>query len=214
MAGHITPGRLWKDGDTVYAATFNQFLTEATIKNGVLTLEMFSEKLMEDLKEIALTSFFSLYKVGDYFITENDIDPAERFGGKWELIKSKFLIGAGSDEGDYLLGSEGGSKTSELKNVNLPPHWHFIANQNNGNLNSSYCRDHTQYLAQWGTRNDDGGFRYLLAGDDRGGNDVPPTRFKTSDAGGGDPNRKPDPVDIIPPYRAVYIWRKVADENE
>lgn len=35
-----------------------------------------------------------LYAVGDIYITLSDDDPKDRFGGKWEKIEGRFLLGS------------------------------------------------------------------------------------------------------------------------
>ena len=47
-------------------------------------------------------------EVGDYYITESNINPASRFGGTWKLVTDRLLLGA-SSENFKNIGSEGGS---------------------------------------------------------------------------------------------------------
>jgi len=57
------------------------------------------------------------FPIGFIFITIGDISPASIYGGTWELITDKFLIGAGNI---YEKGSSGGSSSHVIKQENLP----------------------------------------------------------------------------------------------
>ena len=57
------------------------------------------------------------YPVGSIYMSVNNINPAEFFGGTWEQIKDKFLL-ACSDT--YKNGSFGGSVSHVIKQENLP----------------------------------------------------------------------------------------------
>ena len=61
--------------------------------------------------------FDKIYPVGSIYQSTSSTDPAELFGGTWEQIESKFLIGA-SDE--YPAGSTGGDKNVTLSQENIP----------------------------------------------------------------------------------------------
>lgn len=59
----------------------------------------------------------NLYRVGSIYMSTNDTNPEELFGGTWERIYGKFLLGA-SDE--YQAGVPGGEASVTLKDNNLP----------------------------------------------------------------------------------------------
>lgn len=71
-------------------------------------------------------------EVGDYYITESNINPASRFGGTWELVSERFLLGVTTNE---QIGSEGGSNTLTVEQ--LPRHRHSII-RNRGNLHGNW----------------------------------------------------------------------------
>lgn len=64
-------------------------------------------------------------EVGDYYITESNINPASRFGGTWKLVTDRLLLGA-SSENFKDIGLEGGS--DKLTVDQLPSHNHSIKN--------------------------------------------------------------------------------------
>lgn len=130
-----------------------------------------------------------------------DFSPAARYGGSWENITDRFLVGAG---GSYSLGSTGGSAEVALTAENNGAHSHDLHVYVNGsggvfsdNLTTTvYNSSYLKY--------DTGGAGILFA---------PGSLDKVLDtkllgdaisAGSG------TPFSILPPYIAVNIWRRVA----
>ncbi len=90
------------------------------LENGSVTVD----KLAGDVQTQINNILRSIYCVGDFFITRNaTFNPASRFGGQWELLKDKFLIGAG---GEYILGSTGGETEHKLTIEEMPNHSHDL----------------------------------------------------------------------------------------
>jgi len=148
----------------------------AQIADGAITMD----KLADAVQTAISTVIKGIYKVGDYFITHNTEDPAKRFGGHWELVKDKFLIGAG---GDYEILSEGGEAEHTLTEDEMPAHQHKIKNLN-------------LFWDHWNSGNQGEGAQ------GNGG------ETWTEVTGGNKPHNN------IPPYKAVYIWVKISDEDE
>lgn len=65
------------------------------------------------LSEIML----KLYPVGSIYMSVNKTSPASLFGGTWEQLKDRFLLGAGDS---YTAGSTGGEATHTLIDSELP----------------------------------------------------------------------------------------------
>ena len=64
------------------------------------------------------------YKVGDIFITTNEENPANRFGGTWQkLPEETFLMTASSN---YTVKSTGGENEVTLTVEQIPSHEHGI----------------------------------------------------------------------------------------
>lgn len=150
------------------------------IADGAITMD----KLAEAVKTTINTVIKSIYKVGDYFITHNAEDPAKRFGGQWELVKDKFLIGAG---GELEVLAEGGEKEHTLTVDEMPKHTHG-ANYSDGG--GKYCQ---AWRKDWGAN----------SGDGQAGH----TDEFVDNTGGDQPHNN------MPPYKAVYIWVKISDED-
>lgn len=143
------------------------------------------------------TIFDMIYPVGAIYISASEVNPSILFGGTWEQIKDRFLIGAG----DFAQsGSTGGEfehtlTQSEIPNYeigNLPeivPGYH--SNWNNGGIVASNL----------------GQTSPSKPGVQSNGNETTSqTQFsyKITSNGGG------RPFSAVPPYLAVYIWKRVS----
>ena len=128
----------------------------------------------------------SIYPVGSIYISTDETSPAELFGGTWEQLKDRFLLGAGNT---YSNGSTGGSATHTLTIDEMPVHSHRNSHYVVGANAPGY-----------------GGWEDTIASGNSG------SSYKASansnETGGGKPHNN------MPPYLAVFIWRKVADTEE
>lgn len=61
------------------------------------------------------------YPVGAIYLSVNSTSPATLFGGTWEQLENRFLLGAGSD---YTAGATGGEATHTLTINEMPSHNH------------------------------------------------------------------------------------------
>lgn len=67
------------------------------------------------------------YPVGAIYLSVNDVDPSSLFGGTWERIGGRFLLGADST---YAAGSTGGEAAHQLTTSEMPSHNHTLDNYN------------------------------------------------------------------------------------
>lgn len=113
----------------------------------------------------------TVYPVGSVYISVNSTSPASLFGGTWELIQSKFLLGT-----DDLvnIGATGGEATHVLTSNEMPKHRHTVTDFNNvkvGNgTNGSYELNLTGY-------NNIGSDNFLITsfeGESQAHNNMPP----------------------------------------
>lgn len=63
------------------------------------------------------------YPVGAIYMSLNSVSPAELFGGTWERLKDRFLLGAGDS---YALGATGGEAYHTLTVDEMPSHSHEV----------------------------------------------------------------------------------------
>lgn len=114
------------------------------------------------------------------FSFNDDFSPSALFGGSWENITDRFLIGAG---GSYPLGSTGGEANVTLTVNQIPAHSH----------ETKYYNDETTPPP---------GSDWVPAAHRNTGVNV--VGGDTYDTGGGQAHNN------MPPYIAVNIWRRVA----
>lgn len=133
----------------------------------------------------------SLYLVGSIFISVEPTSPAEYFGGTWEQLENRFLLGASSTYGG---GTTGGEATHTLTVNEMPSHNHRVALNNDPN---------TQVVQKtiWGSNTP--GFVSSSTTDISYGSDVG-FLYTTLAVGGGQSHNN------MPPYLAVYMWKRVA----
>ena len=65
----------------------------------------------------------SRFPIGAIYISASDISPASLFGGTWEKLKDRFLVGAGNK---YSAGDTGGADSVALTAKQMPEHRHDI----------------------------------------------------------------------------------------
>ena len=77
--------------------------------DGMLAIQ---NKFISQSVSISTTlQMLDMYPVGSVYISAISTDPGTLFGGKWERLKDRFLLGAGSS---HSAGTTGGSADSEL----------------------------------------------------------------------------------------------------
>lgn len=64
-----------------------------------------------------------IYPVGSIYMSANATSPETLFGGTWESIGGRFLLGA---DATYAAGSTGGETTHTLTSDEMPAHRHAI----------------------------------------------------------------------------------------
>ena len=88
-------------------STTNEFLSKAgtfeSVSGGITALDV--------------------YPVGSIYMSVNSTSPATLFGGTWEQLEDRFLLGAGST---YTAGDTGGEATHLLDTNEIPSHSHYV----------------------------------------------------------------------------------------
>ena len=139
------------NADTVGGLPANSFVLDTefnTYKSEILSgmNELESNVTTNYMPRTDMLNF--VYPVGSIYMSVNSASPASLFGGTWEQLKDRFLLGAGST---YSAGSTGGAATVKLTTSQIPEHNHtvysrsvyssggnYIALCNEGNSTGSY----------------------------------------------------------------------------
>ena len=166
-------------------ATIKDYLNHTLTKqldDEVVTIENTLSTINTQITNIqsAMLSFNQIYPVGSIYISVNSSNPGTLFGGTWERIQDRFLLASGST---YENGTTGGSATHTLTIGEMPSHGHNLIFHDGG-----------------GTGNSGKGVPFLGNGDRTTGADP----RGVQNTGGGKPHS------IMPPYLAVYVWKRVS----
>lgn len=124
----------------------------------------------------------AVYPVGSIYISVNSTSPQTLFGGTWEAIQGKFLLGQSSA---HTAGSTGGEETHTLTMGEMPEHTHPMYSGNAGG-DSEWTPDKGSYLVDSVTQNKTTWWAQL----------------GMNYAGGGASHNN------MPPYLAVYMWKR------
>lgn len=92
-------------------------LAKGAITGSKITLDSVFKELLLDY----------CYPVGSYYWTSASDNPHDLFGGTWEPINGKVLVGVDENDDDFdTPGNTGGEKTHTLTEDEMPSHTHTI----------------------------------------------------------------------------------------
>lgn len=137
----------------------------------------------------------NVYPVGSIYMNVNSTNPGTLFGGTWEQIQGKFLLGMSSS---YPAGSQGGEASHTLTTAEMPSHGHNPANESGyyGFITNS---KKAFELGDMGSQSGSGRYYpYASAAFDISRNSL------TGTTGGGNSHNN------MPPYLSIYIWKRTA----
>lgn len=140
------------------------------------------------IAEIMLT----LYPVGAVYISANSTSPASLFGGTWESIGGRFLLGADST---YTAGSTGGEATHTLAESELPVLSGSVLMHGAG-AGGTVVSSARGVFSAGGTESG-----YQRAEIKTGASSLSSINFNAGEGG---------PHNNMPPYLAVYMWKRVS----
>lgn len=136
----------------------------------------------------------TIYPVGSIYMSVSETSPVTLFGGTWERIEDRFLLAAGDT---YAAGSIGGEATVALTTHEMPNHTHLQTLRTYSSASTTIYtvpdKAHALVLDQSNTKGPGTSHNVamLSAGDSQG-------------TGGNQPHNN------MPPYLAVYVWKRTA----
>ena len=144
------------------------------------------------------SAFFNLiYPIGSIYLSTTNANPGTLFGGTWVQIKDTFLLAAGDV---YTGGSTGGEAEHTLSVDEMPKHMHLSYKAVygwSGWPSQTLPFSEYGYVYNYNSSGNTGGGNY--SGNSAKGPDGP------TDEKGGDVAHN-----NMPPYLAVYVWRRTA----
>lgn len=137
----------------------------------------------ENINEILNFLNGNLFPIGTMLFNDNpDFDPNVEYGGTWELIKGKMIIGFDDTDDDFnTLGKTGGSKTHTQTIEELAKHGHARSAAHNAGVQAVT----------------------IASGDTTNAGDV-------ADYDAIKDTGESQPMDIMNPYYVANIWHRVA----
>ena len=137
----------------------------------------------------------NVYPIGSIYMNVNSTNPGTLFGGTWEQIQGRFLLGMSSS---YPAGSQGGEASHTLTTDEMPSHGHNPANEAgySGFITNS---KKAFSIGDMGSQSGSGRYYpYASAAFDISRNTL------TGTTGGGKSHNN------MPPYLSIYIWKRTA----
>ena len=163
-------------------------------KNGIVSANVATAANSEKLDGRTLAEIMlALYPVGAVYISANSTSPASLFGGTWEQLKDRFLLGAGDS---YAAGGTGGEENVTLTVEQLPEHYHSNSNKST----TGTWHDADGNTSRTKVQTNENGDVYTLTKAKRNGWIW---GYNTGNVGGNQPHNN------MPPYLAVYMWKRV-----
>lgn len=131
-------------------------------------------------------NFNLIYPVGSIYMSTVNVNPATLFGGTWEQLEDRFLLGAGTT---YTVGDTGGEAEHTLTTDEMPEH-----NHKKLYWNSIQSGTDISLAGASGT----GGFKLTFAQSAHDTNYI-----GTGNEGSNQPHNN------MPPYIVVYMWKRL-----
>ncbi len=145
----------------------------------------------------------AVYPVGSIYMSVNSTNPSTLFGGQWEQLKDKFLLGCGDI---YQNGTTGGEASHVLTTSEMPSHNHSASTNSTGG--------HRHTFKGWWTTKGEGSATYACVARTQQNDPVEYGSFATAgehshtvtvnNTGGGQSHNN------MPPYLSVYMWKRIS----
>lgn len=145
----------------------------------------------------------AVYPVGSIYMSINSTNPSTLFGGQWEQLKDKFLLGCGDI---YQNGTTGGEASHVLATSEMPSHNHSASTNSTGG--------HRHTFSGWWTTKGDGSATYACVARTQQNDPAEYGSFATAgehshtvtvnNTGDGQAHNN------MPPYLSIYMWKRIS----
>lgn len=181
-------------------------------------------KVFKEIPSLATVTDL-IYPVGSIYMNVSNVNPAAIFGGTWEEIQGRFLLGRSAS---HAVGQTGGVESVTLTVAQMPAHTHTGPSHTHSTPNHTHtagcssagAHTHTvsrkkvgatgtaKYAAQSGATMNTGSagaHTHTITIASGGGSTTGAAGTgNTGSAGGG------QAVNIMPPFLSVYMWKRTA----
>jgi hypothetical protein len=189
----INNGQRYQNGDVVDAEAINtpieaSYYAQETAKDALQRAAAALDKVKGALGETSAFSLLDVYQIGSIYMSVLETSPALLFGGDWEALQDRFLLGAGSLPANLL-----GGHTNLLLSA-------AIGAFDNDTASLGYC-------ATSPIMDENYGFNYGFWHSDNLDNiSTGRTNHSTRVY---DWVQKTDNPSLYPPYLTVYMWKRI-----
>jgi hypothetical protein len=185
---------LEKPADFDYRAAIKYFsdLTVSTTELNFLENAQSNIQTQLDTKASMASVLQTIYPVGSIYLSTNSASPASLFGGTWEQIQDRFLLGASST---HSVGTTGGASSHTLTVKQLPKIEGTIVTH--GKYSGTPIADVKGAFTATSTVSG----KYI-GGTVSGADSIDRITFSNGGEGAAHNN--------MPPYLAVYMWKRIA----
>lgn len=236
-----TPAK-WGDEERMFAVKLEHTLDDIYQRFGKIRLKDLAPDVQEEFKDIIdmvdgldTKLLNKVYPVGSIYTSVNATSPAALFGGTWERLKSRFLLGA--DDSTYVNEATGGAATINLEhnhttgdhkltaaesgnpklNITGGGHTHPVSLPHDQSGNGVTIPANSNYLV-WNTGTKWAGSALSNKNATSGFSAASTTHTHTVAAAaassahnhGNTGNKLSKTQSIMPPYLVVYMWKRTA----
>lgn len=121
-----------------------------------------------------------VYPIGSIYMTTSTVSPAVLFGGTWERIKGRCIVGVDENDTDFnTVSKTGGEKAHTLTVDEMPSHNHQLPGYGYQSQSSNLYYKFTRVAEEWGFTS-------------------------TANRGGSQAHNN------LQPYYTAFIWRRTA----
>lgn len=205
-----------QNNETINDITFEYGKANKTEIKDIRTINASVEEISNNIKYIdkKISDLLNMfYPVGSVYETmDSSFDPNKKWGGTWERIKGRVLVGVDENDSDFNTTEKiGGEKTHKLSVSEMPSHSHSVSEKSlKGGVNNISGQDKTWGLttsgifSNWGDTNGIYSTSRETTTNYKDGFYLDATHTHTiGNTGGGNVHNN------LQPYVTCFIWKRV-----